>query len=558
MNVDAPLLSVIVPTHNVRVWVTETLRSILSQDVEGMEVIVVDDHSEDGTVEVLERIADADRRVIVVRADERGGGSARNEGVRRARGRYLVFADGDDIVPEGAYRSLVTSLKESGSEIAVGDYLKFSPDSTWRPTASMPAFGEPVRGVGLTDIPTLIFSRPCWNKAFDRGFWEQQGIRFPDVPRSNDIVPMVTAYVKAKRIDVVEDVVYLYRDRPGGTSMTSRTSSSVSFLSYMRQERICAELVASVGSPELMSRYSSLIHDRDGFFHVQKFLASWTAPQDDDDEVVHELSELLALVSPAASWIDVRKRLTMRLVASGQILAARAVAQGVDGGEWRAEEGLTRLRAVLAFLEQLGASGDMELDEGEIIAAVSRTLATVKIVDEDVEAAWIRLAVAAEGRFGVRIRDQLPELHGRDIVAAARHRRDFSGSITPLFGRDPLRIHSRGANRDGAPVLWSARVVVEPRVLTWRDTEEGAMAEALFPVGALPQGELLRPAFRFADGTLVTAHADSQVPEYRAWDNVLYEQAGSLIGLQRRAHWILRAPRRLALTALATVRRLVS
>ncbi|WP_026049868.1 glycosyltransferase family 2 protein [Microbacterium algeriense] len=566
---DGLQLSVIVPTHNVRAWIAETIRSILVQDVCGMEVIVVDDHSEDGTPELVERLTATDPRVTVVRATNRGGGSARNEGVSRASGRYIVFADGDDIVPDGAYRALVDSLNASGSQIAVGDYLKFSPTATWRPTASMRAFDQPVRGATLSEIPTLIFSRPCWNKAFDRTFWNEKGIRFPDVPRSNDIVPMVTAYVAAERIDVIEDVVYLYRDRPGGTSMTSRASSSTSFLSYATQELRCAELVASVGDAGLSAHFASLIHDRDGFFHVRKFLASWTGPQDDDAEAIRLLAELLDTVGPAASRIDIRKRLTLKLFATGSILAARATAQTVDGGTWESADGLIRLQAMRALVERVesvlppgAGEGDDTAEPGladdRLLHSVAEALENVRIADEDIEEAWVLLARAAEERFGARIRDLVPEFATGDVAVGAARQRRFAGSVTPLFRRDPLRVHARATSAEAVPVLWSAERVVRPLRWSWSESEEGWSCEADFVAARFPRGVLLQPAFLFDDGVVVSGYADSDVPEYHPFDNLLYEQSGAWVRLERRAHWVLRAPRRLAIRTLSTIRSLTS
>lgn len=550
-------LSVIIPTHNVRPWIAETVQSILMQDVADMEVLVVDDHSDDGTLDVVERVIGTDPRVSVVRAAGRGGGSARNEGVDRARGKYIIFADGDDIVPEGAYRALVDSLIESGSDMAVGDYLKFSPSTTWRPTHSMPAFDHPVRGVTFADIPTMIFSRPCWNKAFNRDFWNRCGIRFPDVPRSNDIVPMVTAYVKAERIDVIDNVVYLYRDRPGGSSMTSRASSSASLLSYLEQEKICAGLVASVGSTELTTRYSSLIHDRDGFFHLRKFLASWTEPHAQDEKVCGQLADLMAMVEPVAAWIDVRKRLTMRLFAAGNILAARAAAQTVDGGAWQSDDGLIRLRAVHALLEDVDATAADTISSEELLLGLAQTLENTRIVDVDLEAAWVQLAVAAEKRFGAEIRALIPEFAQGNIASAARRQRVFGGSITPLFGSDPLRVHARASSKDAVPVLWAPGLVISPARAEWTPAGAGMTSEAEFPVSKLPRGVLLQPAFRFDDGVVVSGYADSNVPEYRPFENVLYEQSGAWVRLERRAHWMIRAPRRLAIKGISALRRLV-
>src|SRR5699024_6993801 len=114
--VAAPLLSVVVPTHNVRPWLRQLLDSVLRQ-IDDMEVVVVDDRSTDGTVDLAGAVADREPGVTAIAPPGEGGGSARNAGAARARGRYLVFADGDDLSPDGAYAALTASLEKSGSDM---------------------------------------------------------------------------------------------------------------------------------------------------------------------------------------------------------------------------------------------------------------------------------------------------------------------------------------------------------------------------------------------------------------------------------------------------------
>ena len=139
---QAPVLSVVVPTHNVRDWIGETLATLADQHLDGVEIIVVDDHSIDGTREIVLTWANSDARIRLIDATEFGGANARNLGVHHARGRYLAFCDGDDLVPPGAYKAMVDSLESSGSDIVFGDYLKFSTMKTWRPTDRWSAYAE--------------------------------------------------------------------------------------------------------------------------------------------------------------------------------------------------------------------------------------------------------------------------------------------------------------------------------------------------------------------------------------------------------------------------------
>lgn len=91
------LLSVVVPTHDRPDRVAHAVRSVLDQDVPALEVVVVDDGSGPATADVLDRLADGDSRVVVVRHDSpRGASAARNTGLDVARGELIGFCDDDD------------------------------------------------------------------------------------------------------------------------------------------------------------------------------------------------------------------------------------------------------------------------------------------------------------------------------------------------------------------------------------------------------------------------------------------------------------------------------
>ncbi|AZO45586.1 MULTISPECIES: glycosyltransferase family 2 protein [unclassified Mesorhizobium] len=92
---DAPLITVITPTHNRRETVLRAVESVLSQGMPRLEHIVVDDGSTDGTEAALARIQDP--RLIYVGAKWRGANAARNAGIERARAPVVTFLDSDDV-----------------------------------------------------------------------------------------------------------------------------------------------------------------------------------------------------------------------------------------------------------------------------------------------------------------------------------------------------------------------------------------------------------------------------------------------------------------------------
>lgn len=105
-----PIVSVIIASYNSAAFLPETLNSVLSQDVAGIEVILVDDASTDDTPRVLEEYRD---RIVVLRLPENTGGPAapRNRGVLLARGRYISIFDSDDCMGPGKLREQIELLE---------------------------------------------------------------------------------------------------------------------------------------------------------------------------------------------------------------------------------------------------------------------------------------------------------------------------------------------------------------------------------------------------------------------------------------------------------------
>lgn len=118
MNDDrpSPVISVVVPAYNVAAYIDATLQSVERQSFQEWECIVIDDGSRDATAEVVARRTD--RRIRLYRQENAGAGAARNAGFARARGRFVMFLDGDDILHEEALSRLHAGLEAHPEAVA--------------------------------------------------------------------------------------------------------------------------------------------------------------------------------------------------------------------------------------------------------------------------------------------------------------------------------------------------------------------------------------------------------------------------------------------------------
>jgi glycosyltransferase involved in cell wall biosynthesis len=323
----APMVSVVLPTFDVDPWIDACIRSVLEQTMGDLELIVVDDHSTDGTWEKVLDWARRDARVVPVRNPGSGGAQARNAGLELAAGRYVIFCDGDDLVPRHAYRTLLDLAESSAADVTVGGFQRVWTSTTW---SDPKKYGLETRLERTTlDLnPRLIRNRTCWNRLIRRDFWVEHKLHFPTTPRGNDMLPMTAAMRFARSIAVTPEVVYHYRARPGSSSMTARLGHVRSLIGYFVQERLCAVLVADDDRSELAREYwhAALGSDawatlgkllEDGFDHLE---------QEDRAAVSAAVAGLVSLAPfEALERIGARRALVFHLAAHGHLDLARTV-----------------------------------------------------------------------------------------------------------------------------------------------------------------------------------------------------------------------------------------
>lgn len=115
-------ISVIIPVYNKVDYIDRCLESILTQDFSDFEIVAVDDGSTDGSATKLDTLAQHDDRVRVFHQPNGGVTAARRHGVAEARGRYIMFADADDMLTPHAMAALHKAMVTSGADEVIGTF----------------------------------------------------------------------------------------------------------------------------------------------------------------------------------------------------------------------------------------------------------------------------------------------------------------------------------------------------------------------------------------------------------------------------------------------------
>ncbi|QKT15263.1 glycosyltransferase family 2 protein [Limosilactobacillus reuteri] len=114
-----PSISVIVPVFNVEAWIEKCIYSILSQSFEDYELVIVDDGSTDNSSKICKSLSLIDKRIKYFYKENGGLSDARNYGLKKATGEYIVFIDSDDYIDKNYLYLLFNSIKKNNSDVAV-------------------------------------------------------------------------------------------------------------------------------------------------------------------------------------------------------------------------------------------------------------------------------------------------------------------------------------------------------------------------------------------------------------------------------------------------------
>lgn len=206
-------VSVIIPVYNTCELVRRAVVSVLEQDAEDLEVILVDDGSTDESAEICDSIAAEDARVLAVHQENMGVSAARNTGLKYASGEYVMFMDSDDRLREGA----LAALEPSGCDLSIGGFAKISDGLEIE--SFVPSEEGEFQGIFAMDgfFNAVLDSRHCYLvnsacfKMFRRDIIEKYSLQFmPGLDFAEDKLFVFSYLTHITSAKTVSSVVYDY------------------------------------------------------------------------------------------------------------------------------------------------------------------------------------------------------------------------------------------------------------------------------------------------------------------------------------------------------------
>lgn len=202
--------SIIIPAYNVADYLENCVESILKQTYDNYEIIIVDDGSTDETGKVADELLKQSKQINVVHQSNGGASKARNTGMKRATGDYILFLDGDDFWSDSHF------LKQIASELTIelvdviifGYSYYYDNEIKESPISRLKDLGE-ATNYGL-------FNGPNWNKCISKKLINK-GLSFPEDLVSEDSLYCSSIMKRMESFSVITSTQYMYRQNRAGS-----------------------------------------------------------------------------------------------------------------------------------------------------------------------------------------------------------------------------------------------------------------------------------------------------------------------------------------------------
>ncbi len=207
------MISIIVPVFNAGRYLDKCIASILTQTYSDFELILINDGSTDNSLQLCNKYAQIDSRIIVVSQQNSGAGVARNAGLKIANGDYVGFVDSDDYIHSSMYELLYDAAISNNADIVQCGYVKVS------------AHEDVISGSNYTNLvqdnPKKAFEDYCKHRNVDNyspcKLFKRERITdiwFGDYKYSEDAYFIFQAFLKCRKLVVIPDQLYYYVQTP--------------------------------------------------------------------------------------------------------------------------------------------------------------------------------------------------------------------------------------------------------------------------------------------------------------------------------------------------------
>lgn len=250
-------VSVIVPVYNCENFLAECLNSLCNQTLKDIEIILIDDGSEDNSGKICDKYAELDSRVKVIHKVNEGQGIARNIGIEIAKGEYIGFVDSDDWVDSEFYEKLYENAIKYSADVSIGNIVKKFRKKMTPYGCSRYQNGNNYLFEKPEDKKSLVYLNLFVDKIVKKELFVKNNIKFIENKIFEDTPVGILIAICSNRVIYRSDYYYYYRqDNPHSTM---HTCSEKTFLIFDIFENISSSVKNLDISSEEKNLYNEMI-----------------------------------------------------------------------------------------------------------------------------------------------------------------------------------------------------------------------------------------------------------------------------------------------------------
>lgn len=255
MKYKERLLSIIIPVYNVEPYVSKCLESVRNQTYPYLDIIIVDDGSTDGSGQICDFYQKIDKRIRVFHKKNGGSSSARNLGLRYAKGEFIGFVDSDDFIDLDMYESMLHEMTGDVDIVICSRYINYPKEKHCRDRVAFHT-SKHVEMDNITAIEEFLkherLSFGVYDKVYRRELF--QSVSFPVGRVSEDIPVVYTLLKKCKKVVHIGKPKYHNFHRDGSISRQGFYPRKIDHALFMGQ--VCKDVAEKY--PQLLMQAEAL------------------------------------------------------------------------------------------------------------------------------------------------------------------------------------------------------------------------------------------------------------------------------------------------------------
>ena len=219
-----PKISIVIPIYNVEKYLSNCIESITNQSFQNYEMILVNDGSKDSSLEICYKYKKNNNKIKIVNKENGGLSSARNAGIKIAKGKYIVFIDPDDEIDKNYFNTLYTIAEENNCDFVVGNYV-IVPGG--QKVTSGYNYNTVLNGKDFILSNKNIHTRNdlcfVWRNIYKLDIIKKNNIKFnEEVFIGEDVIFNIEFFLKSKKGYATDKIIYYYRvDNPNSLMRAS-------------------------------------------------------------------------------------------------------------------------------------------------------------------------------------------------------------------------------------------------------------------------------------------------------------------------------------------------